>query len=107
MLRSLAKFAALGVLGLAVSIAEPAAAQAPSYLSQWGSIGSGPGQFQEPRGLAVDPAGVVYVADFGNNRIQKFSSSGALLKVWGTAGSDDGQFYGPCAVALDGQGHVF
>lgn len=87
--------------------AHPASAQVPVYLAQWGSAGSAPGQFHEPRGLAVDPTGVVYVADFGNNRIQKFNASGVLLGAWGTAGSNDGQFYGPCAVALDGQGHVY
>ncbi len=36
--------------------------------------GAGPGQFQDPRGLAVDLAGNLYVADFGNRRIQKLAS---------------------------------
>ncbi len=39
----------------------------------WGSFGSGEGEFWNPRGLAVDAAGNVYVADTLNNRIQKFS----------------------------------
>jgi DNA-binding beta-propeller fold protein YncE len=37
-------------------------------------------QFSAPRGIAVDPAGNVYVVDAGDNRIQKFDSKGAL--VW-------------------------
>lgn len=44
----------------------------PEYCTQWGGYGSGPGQFIDPSGVAVDAGGNVYVADFGNNRIQKF-----------------------------------
>jgi DNA-binding beta-propeller fold protein YncE len=39
---------------------------------QWGSSGSGGGQFYGPTGVAVDQDGNVYVADSDNNRIQKF-----------------------------------
>jgi DNA-binding beta-propeller fold protein YncE len=84
-----------------------ASAQAPPYLTQWGALGSGPGEFREPRGLAVDALGNVFVADFGNNRIQRFNSAGELLGIWGSAGSEDGHFFGPCAVALDGTGFVY
>ena len=38
----------------------------------WGSEGSGNGQFNSPRGVAVDSVGNVYVADMYNHRIQKF-----------------------------------
>jgi tripartite motif-containing protein 71 len=43
-----------------------------AYLAQWGSLGSGPGQFQHPLGVAVDAGGNVYVADAGLDRIQVF-----------------------------------
>jgi hypothetical protein len=40
---------------------------------QWGSEGSQPGQFTDPKGVAVAPNGkAVYVVDSGNNRIQAF-----------------------------------
>jgi DNA-binding beta-propeller fold protein YncE len=45
-------------------------------LVQWDRSGSGPGQFHEPTGIAVDRHGNVYVADTGNNRIQKLIGSG-------------------------------
>jgi DNA-binding beta-propeller fold protein YncE len=40
-------------------------------LASWGGTGDAPGRFKEPMGIAVDSADSVYVADSGNNRIQK------------------------------------
>ncbi|MBI5242673.1 MAG: tetratricopeptide repeat protein [Elusimicrobia bacterium] len=40
-----------------------------SPLGEFGSVGSGLGQFKKPRGLAVAPDGTVLVADWGNGRI--------------------------------------
>ena len=54
-----------------------------------------------------DGSGNVYVADSGNHRIQKFSSSGGFLAKWGTKGSGDGQFNFPEGVAVDGSGNVY
>jgi DNA-binding beta-propeller fold protein YncE len=42
-------------------------------VTAWGSRGTGDGRFNEPSGIAVDGIGNVYVADTGNNRIQKFA----------------------------------
>ncbi|MGQ0644975.1 MAG: fibronectin type III domain-containing protein, partial [Elusimicrobiota bacterium] len=42
--------------------------------------GSGPGEFHDPTGVAVDTAGNVYVADRKNGRIQKFTSGGAYVR---------------------------
>jgi DNA-binding beta-propeller fold protein YncE len=77
------------------------------YLGSWGRQGTGPGQFQQPTGIAVDRQGDLYVADTGNNRIQKFGAQGQLLGQWGTKGSGPGQFDDPTAVAVGGSGNVF
>jgi DNA-binding beta-propeller fold protein YncE len=45
-----------------------------AYLTQWGTRGTGNGQFNRPYGVAVDGSGNVYVADTNNNRIQVFGS---------------------------------
>jgi DNA-binding beta-propeller fold protein YncE len=37
-------------------------------------MGNANGQFEQPTRLAIDSSGNVYVADYGNNRIQKFTS---------------------------------
>jgi len=44
-----------------------------TYLTQWGSQGSGDGQFYYPNSVAIDAAGNVYVSEQENNRIQKFA----------------------------------
>ncbi len=42
------------------------------YLLGIGGTGKEPGQFVRPHGMAVDSKGYLYVADAGNQRIQKF-----------------------------------
>lgn len=44
--------------------------------------------------IRPDSSGNVYVADTGNNRVQKFSSDGNYITEWGSAGSGNGQFNG-------------
>jgi uncharacterized protein (TIGR03437 family) len=68
-----------------------------------------------PKGVAVDAAGGLYIADSGNNRIRKVSS-GIITTIAGTGtegfGGDNGpatasQLFGPAAVAVDSSGNVF
>lgn len=84
-----------------------AAAEQYSFVTQWGGPGSAPGSFSVPFNLAVDSLGNVYVADAGNNRIQKFSSSGDLLTYWGSLGTGPGQFDWPQGIAVDISGSVY
>jgi tripartite motif-containing protein 71 len=84
---------------------------------QWGGTGSGPGQLTYPEKLAFDQQGNLYVTEFGspsfggsqgeNDRIQKFSPTGAPLARWGSLGSGPGQFDGPVGIAVDPQGNIY
>jgi DNA-binding beta-propeller fold protein YncE len=66
------------------------------FLGQWGSYGSGPGQFGAVDGLAVDGRGDVYVLDSTHDRIERFTASGRLLGEWGRSGPALGEFdFGP------------
>src|SRR5262249_20206392 len=64
-------------------------------LAVWGSAGSGPGQFNNPRGVAVDHEDNVYVADTGNDRITKLSPLGQVVAQWGRSGQSPGEFRQP------------
>ena len=50
------------------------------WVASWGSLGSGPGQFDTPHGIAVSPADEIYVADRGNRRIQVFEPDGTYIR---------------------------
>jgi uncharacterized protein (TIGR03663 family) len=67
-------------------------------VSEWGSSGTGPGQFIEPVGLAADAAGNVYVADTGNHRIQVFDAEGKFLREFPVFGWKD--FYTEPYIAI-------
>jgi DNA-binding beta-propeller fold protein YncE len=77
------------------------------FIRKWGAFGSGPGQFNRPSGLAVEPDGNVLVADALNNRVQRWSSDGELLATWGGPGSGPGQFNLPWGIAVDRQGRIY
>jgi len=49
---------------------------------QWGTPGSGPGQFRLPHGITMDRDNIVYVADRENGRVQKFDLDGKYLGEW-------------------------
>ncbi len=84
-----------------------------TYVTQFGcatgvcSVGSAPGQFFEPYGVAVDSSGNLYVADFGNSRVEKFTSTGTYVTQWGSYGFGPGQFDTPRGVAVDSSGNVY
>jgi hypothetical protein len=80
------------------------------FLMQWGGHGSEPGQFIQPRSLAVDSRDQIWVADACNHRIQVFDATGdeaRLVRNWGTQGHEPGQFRYPYGLALDLNGHVY
>jgi hypothetical protein len=68
-----------------------------------GAVALGDGQVALVTGLAVDNVPNVYVAEEGNNRVQKFNAVGTFLLKWGglPVGSADGQFNAPGGVAVD------
>ncbi len=76
------------------------------YLSQFGSNGTGDGQFKGPWGIAVDSGGNLWVSD-STDRVQKFSPEGEYLGQFGEAGSGDGQFDEPLGIAIDASGGIW
>ncbi len=71
-----------------------------TVIGNFGSFGSGDGEFFRPHGIAVDSAGYVYVADTNNHRVQKFTSGGVFVEAFGSYGTGDGEFDAPRAIAI-------
>jgi sugar lactone lactonase YvrE len=65
------------------------------------------GHFDGPQGIVVDALGDVYVADYGNNRIQRFDTQGNPTGMWGEPGAEVGQLNHPSGLALDAQGALY
>jgi len=103
-----------------------------TYQSQLGCGGSGSctgttanGSFDEPVGMAFDASGNIWVTDEGNNRVQKFNSSGTWLQSIGgpspytcetspagslpacASGTGNGQFNNPYGVSIDANGNIW
>jgi hypothetical protein len=62
--------------------------------------------FQNPRGLAVDSQGRVYIADHGANHIKVFGADGRFMKTIGREGEGPGEFLGPEFVEI-GAGRIY
>ncbi|KKR05741.1 MAG: NHL repeat containing protein [candidate division WS6 bacterium GW2011_GWF2_39_15] len=73
----------------------------------FGVTGSGNGEFLEARGIDVDSLGNIYVADWGNRRVQKFDSSGVYVTQWGVSGAEDGNFDSLSDLYIDGDDNIY
>jgi sugar lactone lactonase YvrE len=82
------------------------------YLTHWGvrysqHYGYQIGEFWEPKGVAVDADGNVYVADTCHHCIQKFTADGVGLAMWGTWSGGEGDFNYPAGIAIDRYGTIY
>jgi sugar lactone lactonase YvrE len=78
--------------------------------SAFGASGSGDGQMKNPRGIFIaSSTGDIFVADTGNNRIQKFDSSYNFIFKIGTttSGTSSSQFNFPRDIAVDSLGNIY
>lgn len=71
----------------------------PKFLLEWGKQGSNPGEMHFPIGIAINSRDEVFVADFYNDRVQRFNTDGKFLSSFATLPH-------PGAIALDGDGNI-
>jgi len=87
-------------------------------LTTWGTFGQyteggdvGQSAFYGPRGIAIGPDDVIYVADTGNKRIQVFGPDGQFIRQWGGGGALAGYLAGyldePVGIDLGPQNEVY
>jgi len=72
-----------------------------------GGRGTGKGQFDSPRGIAVDAKGNILIADTNNGRIEKFSPTGTFLSTLATDRIGHGQLAEPNGIAIDHAGNIY
>jgi sugar lactone lactonase YvrE len=93
------------LLSCAAAVAPPPARGEPKepaiqFLLQWGKLGKGPGEFHSPIGIAINAKDEVFVTEFKNNRVQKFSPDGKFLGQFPVAEM-------PGGIAVDRKGRVY
>jgi len=66
------------------------------FIKSWGGKGKEPGRFEVAHGIAVDAAGLLWVTDRENQRIQIFDADGAFVREMPYAGL-------PCALDIGRQ----
>jgi RHS repeat-associated protein len=71
-----------------------------------GIAGANPGQFSDPVGIAIS-GGYVYIADYGNDRIEKLKENGEYVTEFGSKGIRAGQLEGPVSVGVTAAGDVW
>jgi ABC-type Fe3+ transport system permease subunit/DNA-binding beta-propeller fold protein YncE len=79
----------------------------PKFLTTFGHMGNGPGEFNRPEGLYVDAQDRLYVADSCNHRVQIFSGDGKFIRAYGKAGTGKGELGYPYDICVDAAGNQY
>jgi streptogramin lyase len=70
------------------------------FIKEWGKLGTGPGEFDQPHALAFDSRGRLFVGDRNNNRIQIFDQNGTFIEEWA-------QYSRPSGIFIDKQDTIY
>ena len=96
--------------GVGVATLTPTYATRNTVAGGYGA-GSAANQLNQPYGVTADANGNVYVADYGNARVQKWAPGATtgttVAGVTGSAGSGTTQLYRPTDVVVDAAGNIY
>ncbi|MCU0876202.1 MAG: NHL repeat-containing protein [Pirellulaceae bacterium] len=86
----------------------------PRLITSWGEQGHAPGQLNYPYDILLDeaalagsPAGFVYLCEFGNHRVQKFTLDGQFAGLFGTNGRREAELDQPWGITRDSRGRMY
>jgi Ca2+-binding RTX toxin-like protein len=77
-----------------------------TYVSSFGTAGSGQVQFGGATGIDLGPDGNLYISESGNDRVQVVTTTGRFVRFIGSSGSGAGELDYPEDVAFDSQGRL-
>ena len=75
-------------------------------LSTFGCRGSGNGHLLYPWAICIGPDSKIYVAEYGNNRVQVFHCDETFSHIINGNVTGDGRFQGPEGLSFDPSGHL-
>jgi DNA-binding beta-propeller fold protein YncE len=83
-------------------------------VKSWGEQGHEPGQLNYPYDILLDEAalagqsgGYVYLCEYGNHRVQKFTTDGQFVGSFGKNGRREGELDQPWGIARDSKGRMY
>ena len=71
----------------------------------WGEEGTEVGKLRYPYDILLEGE-FVYLCEFGNHRVQKFTRDGQPVAWWGKNGRNDGELDQPWGIVRDSQGRI-
>jgi DNA-binding beta-propeller fold protein YncE len=80
---------------------------AGNFIAPIGKAGSAWGEFDKPKGVALDTFGNVYVVDTGWSNVQIFNPKGQILLFFGGRGPIPGMLKNPLAIAIDKNNRIY
>src|SRR3954465_1688455 len=90
----------MGIGFLAPARADDKKPSEPRFQLEWGKKGTAEGEFHFPIGIAINRKDEVFVSDFYNNRVQKFSAGGKFLAAFPVADN-------PAGLAVDADDNLY
>ena len=73
------------------------------FIQSFGKQGTGDGEFKNAQGITIaviDGKEFLYITDYENHRIQKFTVQGKFLSAFGSQGKGPGKLTNPCGITI-------
>lgn len=81
-----------------------------TFITTWGKFGkegNSDGEFYIPSSIVIDSDNNIYVSDYGNGSIQKFTPEGKFLTMWNKKFYKDSDVLGAMTIALDSDKNIY
>lgn len=77
------------------------------FVKAWGSLGSGPGQYKDPVGIAIGPDGRLHVLDDVRGVVETYDADGTVLGSFSPFPGGTQNYDGANSLALDAAGSFY